>query len=82
MVNVILWKTQLVKNTVVVYLYHPKGYSIMKYLKSRTVITAVVMFLFNGLQAIEQSIPQDLYIAINGLLTIAIGYFRINTRVK
>ena len=54
----------------------------MKYLRSRTLWTAIVMFLFNGLQAIEQSIPQDLYIAINGLLTIAIGYFRINAQVK
>jgi len=54
----------------------------MKYLRSRTVWTAIIMFLFNGLQAIEQSIPQDLFVVINGLLTLAIGYFRINAKVK
>lgn len=54
----------------------------MKFLKSRTVWTAIIAFLFNGFQALEQSIPSDLFIAINGLFAIAISYFRINAVVK
>jgi hypothetical protein len=55
---------------------------IFKSLKSRTVWTAIVIFLFNGFQAIEGSIPSDVYMIVNGVLALAIGYFRANPQAE
>lgn len=60
----------------------PKGTNNMKFLKSRTLWTLLFMVLFNGFQAIESSIPQELFLLINTVLAGLAGYFRIDARIK
>lgn len=38
------------------------------------------MFVFNGFQAIEGSIPADIYFIVNGFLAVLASYFRVNTQ--
>jgi len=54
----------------------------MKYLKSRTVWTAVVLVLINGIPAIRELIPVDIQPAVDSILALLAIYFRINPRVK
>lgn len=54
----------------------------MKFLKSRTVWTVVLMFLVGGVSGIKDVIPADFMPYINGLLAIAAIYFRTHARVK
>lgn len=54
----------------------------MKFLKSRTVWTVVLMFLVGGVSGVKELIPQDYVLYVNGLLAIAALYFRTHARVK
>ena len=40
------------------------------------------MFLFNGFQAIEGSVPADVYMVVNGALALAVAYFRANPKAN
>lgn len=51
-------------------------------LKSRTFWSGVALFMLGGFQAIEQTIEPQVFIAVTGVLTLAIGYFRANARVQ
>ena len=39
-------------------------------LTSKTVWVIVIAFLFNGLQAIQPTVPADYQVAVNGILSI------------
>lgn len=58
------------------------GLNMMKYLKSRTVWTVLITLALNIVQTLEQSIPNDIYILVNGLLTTLAVYFRANPQVQ
>lgn len=45
---------------------------------SRTVWTAVIMFLINGVQGIHAMIPASLLPLVDAALTIAAAYFHLN----
>jgi len=48
----------------------------MKYLKSRTIITAVLLFVYGGFANIEGVIGQEVHLLIMGVLTALIAFFR------
>lgn len=48
----------------------------MKYLKSRTVIVALLSFLLGGFQAITDALPQEIFFLVEAVLTALIAYFR------
>lgn len=52
----------------------------MKILKSRTFWTGVLMFLLGGVQAIEGSMDTEVFILVQGILALFVGYFRANPR--
>lgn len=56
----------------------------MKALKSRTVWTAIVLLLVNGVPAVADAnlVPADWLPAINSILTILAAYFRVKPRVQ
>lgn len=54
---------------------------IIAVLKSRTFWTAVVLFLVAGVEGIRDMIPAAAQTPINFILTILIGYFRVNPKV-
>jgi hypothetical protein len=49
-----------------------------KILKSRTVWTIVIMFILGGVQAIQGSLEPQLFLFIQGALTLLAGYFKVN----
>ncbi len=49
--------------------------------RSRTFWAAVVLFLVAGVDGIKDLIPEALQLPINGLLTLLVGYFRVNPKV-
>ena len=53
-----------------------------KWLKSRTIWTLVFIFVLNGFQAIQGSIPPEIAIVVNAVLTALAMYFRIDARVR
>ena len=54
----------------------------MKILKSRTVWTAIVLVLVNGVPAVMDAnlVPASWLPAVSGLLAILAAYFRMNRR--
>lgn len=54
----------------------------MKILKSRTFWVIVATFVFNGLEAIKDSIPPEFQVAVNAILLILGTYFRTNPKQK
>ncbi len=53
-----------------------------KILKSRTVWTVIALFLINGVTGIRELIPPTLLPVIDGILGIAVIYFRVKPRVN
>lgn len=51
-------------------------------LKSRTILTIIAMFIIGGFQAIEGTIPENVYLLINGVLSLLAIYFRVNLRTQ
>ena len=54
---------------------------IVRAFKSRTFWSAVVMFLVAGVDGIKDLIPEALQLPIDGVLTLLVGYFRVNPKV-
>lgn len=54
---------------------------IKKVFKSRTVLTIVLMFVIGGFQAVEPFLTQDVFMMVNGFLSVLAVYFRIDPRV-
>ena len=56
----------------------------MKYLKSRTIWTCIVIVLVNGVPALFDAdlVPKDLLQPVNLLLGFLAAYFRITPKVK
>jgi len=52
----------------------------MKYLKSRTVWTIVILFVINGIGGVRDLLPPVYLTAIDGVLSIAAIYFRISPK--
>jgi len=52
----------------------------MKYLKSRTVWSAIVIILVNGVPAIQDLIPPNWLPVVNAVLGLLAIYFRVNPR--
>jgi hypothetical protein len=48
--------------------------------KSRTFWTLIFQIAFNGFQAVEGSIPADLFVLVNMILGAVAMYFRINLK--
>lgn len=48
----------------------------MKYLKSRTILSAVFLFLLGGFQAVTEFLPAEIFFLIEGVLVALIAYFR------
>lgn len=55
--------------------------SALRWLKSRTLWTGVVIILINGVPAAQDLIPVQYVPLINGILAILAIYFRVNPRV-
>ena len=52
----------------------------MKYLKSRTVLTAIVIILINGIPAIKDLIPVSLLPLVDVVLGLLAIYFRVSPK--
>ena len=55
---------------------------IIKWSKSRTVWTVVVLFLLGGIKQMSDFLPNDVYTLLQGILTAMVIYFRANPRVE
>lgn len=55
---------------------------VLNVLKSRTVITIIVLFVINGVGGIHDLIPSAYLPVIDFVLSSAAIYFRINTKVN
>ncbi len=62
------------------YLGYKDMNKIKSVLKSRTFWTAVILFLVAGVDGIKDLIPQVLQLPLEGLLTLLVGWFRVNPR--
>ena len=51
-------------------------------IKSRTVITVVILFLIGGIGSIREFIPESILPIITALLSALAIYFRINQKVN
>jgi len=51
---------------------------VLQALSSRTVWSAILMFLVAGVTGIQDLLPADLVTPVLGFLTIAVAYFRVN----
>lgn len=72
-------KTSQVGEELLNYKLNYKRMSKLKLLySSRTFWTVVVLFLFNGFQAIASYFSPNLVVLINGLLGILVAYFKVN----
>jgi hypothetical protein len=49
-------------------------------IKSRTLWTLIFQIAFNGFQAIESSIPADIFVLVNMILGAIAMYFRVNLK--
>lgn len=52
-----------------------------KLVKSRTFWTVIIMFLVNGFNGIHDLIPAGFVPILDGFLSFAVIYFRVNTQV-
>lgn len=50
-------------------------------LKSRTVWTIVALFIINGITGVRDHLPGNWLPVVDGILSLAAMYFRINPRV-
>ncbi len=48
----------------------------MTYIKSRTILTVVFMFLLGGFQAVEEVLTPEMFLLVEGVLTALVVYFR------
>lgn len=53
----------------------------MDILKSRTIWMGVLMFILGGVQAINEFMPEELFVFVQGVLALGVAYFRVNARV-
>jgi len=51
---------------------------VLQALSSRTVWSAILMFLVAGVTGVQDLLPADLVTPVLGLLTLAVAYFRVN----
>ncbi len=56
--------------------------TLLSALKSRTVRTALVLVLINGVPAIRDQIPVGLQPVVDAVLGLLAIYFRVNVRTK
>lgn len=49
-------------------------------LKSRTFWSAVLLFVVSGIDGVRESIPAVVLEPLQVVLTLAVGYFRVNTK--
>lgn len=54
--------------------------SFLKALKSRTVWTVVVLFIFSGLEGVRETVGADWARLVDGLLSFMAIYFRVNAK--
>ena len=55
---------------------------ILSYLKSRTVLAVIAMFVIGGLESVSSLLPPELRTAILGLIGAAAVYFRVRPKQK
>lgn len=55
---------------------------LLQALKSRTILTIVGLFIIGGFQAIEGTIPENVYLLVSGVLSVLAIYFRISPKVS
>lgn len=72
--KLIAWLQSLQKVGSVTTTMNPSNYSL---LKSKTFWSAVLLFVFNGFNAISGSIPSAYSVPINFVLTALVGYFHL-----
>jgi len=53
-----------------------------KFLKSRTVLTIVILFGLTAIQVYQGVLEPNLYLLLSGFLSALAVYFRINVKVK
>ncbi len=46
-------------------------------LKSRTVWTVIFMFIMGGLQAVSEFLPTNVFVFVNGILSVMAVYFKL-----
>ncbi|MDI6788487.1 MAG: hypothetical protein QME51_08965 [Planctomycetota bacterium] len=54
----------------------------LKFLRSRTVWTIVVLFIVNGFEGVRELLPGNWLPTVDFFLSAAAIYFRMNPRVK
>jgi hypothetical protein len=55
---------------------------LLKALSSRTVWTICGLFIFNGLVAIQGSVPEELQVGVNAVLSILAAFYKVNPSQK
>jgi len=55
---------------------------ILDVLKSRTVLTIVLLFLINGVAGVQEFIPAEHLALVNAFLSALAIYFRVNVQAK
>jgi len=53
----------------------------INFIKSRTVITVIVLFLINGITGIRELIPSGILPIVDAVLSLAAIYFRISPKM-
>lgn len=51
-------------------------------LRSKTVLTVIAMFIYNGLSSVKDLVPLKYQDAVNVALTMLAAYFRVNPSEK
>lgn len=55
---------------------------LLSYLKSRTVLTVILMFLVNGVTGIQEFIPEAYLPIVNAVLSLLAIYYRVEARAS
>jgi hypothetical protein len=53
---------------------------LLSYLKSRTVLTVILIFLVNGVAGVQEFIPEAYLPIVNAILSLLTIYFRVSPK--